>query len=220
MIAVDRLVFCLFIFPPLHGNCSFYYCFAFYLQNPKNCGAAKVLICKPLTSCGFACSIHHLSYCFMVAYQLERTLVIENVMWEYQEKFSDLFLPISSTCLKATKKGILWAGKSTSILFLNCNENLENAAWYFVLLTDSLASHNTNASIYLLKKRKYLKLRYVYGNLVLCICIQYPNADVYDGKEFKVFLHVSLPKTKFNPFLFFYTLFTEIPCLAKHSLHF
>jgi len=93
-------------------NCLFYlYLFIFIsFQNPKSCNKTKSLVCHPSGSCGFACEVHHLTYCFMVAYQLGRTLILDHVNWRYSDNWYDLFLPVSNTCLKSSVSSATWKG--------------------------------------------------------------------------------------------------------------
>ncbi|XP_046828927.1 alpha-(1,6)-fucosyltransferase [Vespa crabro] len=71
-----------------------------YLQNPTDCNKAKKLICSLNKGCGFGCQIHHITYCFLVAYGTERTLVIKSKGWRYRkEGWESVFKPLSDTCL-------------------------------------------------------------------------------------------------------------------------
>ncbi|XP_031786080.1 alpha-(1,6)-fucosyltransferase isoform X2 [Nasonia vitripennis] len=75
------------------------------LQNPINCNTAKKLICNINKGCGFGCQIHHLVYCFLVAYGTERTLILKSKGWRYQkEGWESVFLPLSDTCLSPNGK--------------------------------------------------------------------------------------------------------------------
>jgi glycoprotein 6-alpha-L-fucosyltransferase len=59
-----------------------------------------------MQGCGFGCSLHQLAYCLMMAYAVERTLVIEPKDWRYQwdikykenTGWESVFLPLSKTC--------------------------------------------------------------------------------------------------------------------------
>ncbi|EFN69737.1 Alpha-(1,6)-fucosyltransferase [Camponotus floridanus] len=74
-----------------------------YLQNPADCSKAKKLICSLNKGCGFGCQIHHITYCFLVAYGTERTLIIKSKGWRYQkEGWESVFKPLSNTCLSTT----------------------------------------------------------------------------------------------------------------------
>ncbi|XP_060584764.1 alpha-(1,6)-fucosyltransferase-like isoform X2 [Ruditapes philippinarum] len=70
----------------------------FYLQNPKNCTAAKKIICKPNTF-GFGSGLHQVTLCLIVAYATHRTLILESKGWRYAAKgWETVFLPISTNC--------------------------------------------------------------------------------------------------------------------------
>ena len=73
-----------------------------YLQNPPDCGSAKKLVCQLAKTCGFGCQMHHVAYCFIMAYATERTLVLDSSNWRYSaEGWSAVFLPLSDTCVEA-----------------------------------------------------------------------------------------------------------------------
>lgn len=70
-----------------------------YLQNPSDCNAAKKLVCHVAKSCGFGCQIHHVSFCFILAYATKRTLILDSSNWRYSPRGWDaVFQPISSSC--------------------------------------------------------------------------------------------------------------------------
>ncbi|XP_072032322.1 alpha-(1,6)-fucosyltransferase-like isoform X2 [Amphiura filiformis] len=70
-----------------------------YLQNPKDCSKAKKLVCYLNKGCGYGCQVHHVTYCFIVAYATQRTLILESKGWRYaREGWEKFFLPLSSTC--------------------------------------------------------------------------------------------------------------------------
>ena len=70
-----------------------------YLQNPPDCRSAKKLVCRVSKSCGFGCQIHHVSYCFILAYATKRTLILDSTNWRYSPSGWDaVFKPVSSTC--------------------------------------------------------------------------------------------------------------------------
>lgn len=48
------------------------------LQNPDNCHTARKLVCSMGKACGFGCQMHHMMYCFILAYGTGRTLVIQS----------------------------------------------------------------------------------------------------------------------------------------------
>lgn len=77
-----------------------------YLQNPPDCTQAKKLVCEVAKTCGFGCQIHHVAYCFIMAYATKRTLILDSRNWRYSVNGWDVvFQPISSTC--TTASGIL-----------------------------------------------------------------------------------------------------------------
>lgn len=70
-----------------------------YLQNPANCSQAKRMVCNVAKTCGFGCQVHHIAYCFILAYATERMLVINSRGWQYSDHgWESVFLPLSSTC--------------------------------------------------------------------------------------------------------------------------
>ena len=76
-----------------------------YLQNPPNCVTAKKLICEVAKTCGFGCQIHHVAYCFIMAYATKRTLILDSNRWRYStDGWSAVFQPVSSTCTSASGK--------------------------------------------------------------------------------------------------------------------
>jgi hypothetical protein len=76
-----------------------------YLQNPRNCESAKKLVCEVAKTCGFGCQIHHVAYCFILAYATKRTLVLDARNWRYSSSGWDtIFQPISETCTTASGK--------------------------------------------------------------------------------------------------------------------
>jgi len=69
------------------------------LQNPENCKTARKLVCHVAKACGFGCQIHHVSYCFILAYAAQRTLILDSSNWKYSPQgWNVVFKPISSTC--------------------------------------------------------------------------------------------------------------------------
>lgn len=70
-----------------------------YLQNPPDCNSAKKLVCSLNKGCGYGCQLHHVVYCFMVAYGTERTLVLKSKGWKYHKAgWEEIFKPLSETC--------------------------------------------------------------------------------------------------------------------------
>lgn len=56
-----------------------------YLQNPPDCSKARKLICKLNKGCGYGCQLHHVVYCFIMAYATERTLILQSKGWRYHK---------------------------------------------------------------------------------------------------------------------------------------
>lgn len=80
-----------------------------FLQNPENCNTARKLLCKMNKSCGFGCQLHHLTYCLIVAYSTERTMILLSQGWKYTSRgWETLFLPMSESCTDASglSKGV------------------------------------------------------------------------------------------------------------------
>ena len=74
-----------------------------YLQNPPDCNAAQKLVCSVAKTCGFGCQIHHVSYCFILAYATNRTLMLDSSNWRYASGgWNSVFQPLSTTCTKYT----------------------------------------------------------------------------------------------------------------------
>jgi len=73
------------------------------LQNPKDCGSAKKLLCNLNKGCGYGCQLHHAVYCFIVAYGTQRTLILKSKGWRYNRNgYEEIFQPLSDTCHEAT----------------------------------------------------------------------------------------------------------------------
>lgn len=90
----------------------------YYLQNPKDCKAARKLICDLSKPCGYGCLIHHIGYCFIVAYGTQRTMILQSSSWYFAENkgWNSVFLPLSDTCTQATTHGEMWSGHSEHAL--------------------------------------------------------------------------------------------------------
>ncbi|MCJ8743856.1 hypothetical protein PDJAM_G00099110 [Pangasius djambal] len=74
-----------------------------YLQNPPDCSKARKLVCNINKGCGYGCQLHHVVYCFMIAYGTERTLVLESHSWRYAPNgWETVFRPLSNTCTERT----------------------------------------------------------------------------------------------------------------------
>ncbi|VVC25206.1 Hypothetical protein CINCED_3A022785 [Cinara cedri] len=92
-----------------------------HLQNPSDCSKARKLVCDLNKGCGYGCQLHHVVYCFIVAYATERTLILRSKGWRYSKGgWQDVFLPLSDTCLlpngETTNR---WPGhKNTQVITL------------------------------------------------------------------------------------------------------
>uniref|UniRef100_A0A6V7IEL6 Alpha-(1,6)-fucosyltransferase n=1 Tax=Bracon brevicornis TaxID=1563983 RepID=A0A6V7IEL6_9HYME len=86
-----------------------------HLQNPTDCNKAKKLTCSLNKGCGFGCQIHHITYCFLVAYGTERTLILKSKGWRYhKDGWESVFKPLSETCLAANGDSHSnWPGDNT-----------------------------------------------------------------------------------------------------------
>lgn len=103
-----------------------------FLQNPKDCNQAKLVVCDLQKGCGFGCQLHHVTYCLLVAYATERTLVLKSLGWRYASKgWESLFQPLSNTCTEATGSMVHW-GASVS------RGNLDTARVVQLPIVDSL----------------------------------------------------------------------------------
>uniref|UniRef100_A0AC35UFU2 Alpha-(1,6)-fucosyltransferase n=1 Tax=Rhabditophanes sp. KR3021 TaxID=114890 RepID=A0AC35UFU2_9BILA len=88
----------------------------YHLQNPEDCSKAKFAECDLNKGCGFGCQIHHVAYCFYMAFGMGRTLVLakDGKTWRYSPKgWDSTFLPISKCDYDthlSKKKTITWSG--------------------------------------------------------------------------------------------------------------
>ncbi|KAL7871428.1 hypothetical protein SRHO_G00064110 [Serrasalmus rhombeus] len=74
-----------------------------YLQNPPDCSKARKLVCNINKGCGYGCQLHHVVYCFMIAYGTQRTLILESHNWRYANNgWETVFRPVSDTCTDRT----------------------------------------------------------------------------------------------------------------------
>lgn len=49
--------------------------------------------------CGYGCQLHHVVYCFIMAYATERTLILKSKGWRYHKGgWEEVFKPLSTTC--------------------------------------------------------------------------------------------------------------------------
>ena len=78
------------------------------LQHPDDCESARKLVCSLNKSCGYGCQMHHILYCFIVAYYTRRTMILDSTEWDYSlEGWDQYFLPLSSTCVTSIE-GVEW----------------------------------------------------------------------------------------------------------------
>ncbi|KAJ8270052.1 hypothetical protein GJAV_G00109820 [Gymnothorax javanicus] len=85
-----------------------------YLQNPADCSKARKLVCNINKGCGFGCQLHHVVYCFMIAYGTERTLILESQKWRYATSgWETVFRPVSDSCTDRTGASTgHWSGEA------------------------------------------------------------------------------------------------------------
>ena len=78
------------------------------LQHPADCSSAKILVCTINKNCGYGCQMHHVLYCFLIAYTTKRTLIIDSKSWTYSRRgWNAHFLPVSNTCV-TSPHGVEW----------------------------------------------------------------------------------------------------------------
>nr|CAH25854.1 alpha 1,6 fucosyltransferase [Drosophila yakuba] len=98
-----------------------------HLQNPSDCQNARKLVCKLNKGCGYGCQLHHVVYCFIVAYATERTLILKSRGWRYHKGgWEEVFQPVSNSCHDAgTANTYNWPGKpNTQVLVLPIIDSL------------------------------------------------------------------------------------------------
>ncbi|XP_031437164.1 alpha-(1,6)-fucosyltransferase isoform X1 [Clupea harengus] len=85
-----------------------------YLQNPPDCSKARKLVCNINKGCGYGCQLHHVVYCFMIAYGTQRTLILESHNWRYATTgWESVFQPVSNTCTDRTGASTgQWSGEA------------------------------------------------------------------------------------------------------------
>ncbi|KAH3737635.1 hypothetical protein DPMN_044228 [Dreissena polymorpha] len=52
-----------------------------YLRNPADCDKAKKIFCNLDKDCGYGCQLHHVTYCLIMAYATQRTLILQSEGW-------------------------------------------------------------------------------------------------------------------------------------------
>jgi glycoprotein 6-alpha-L-fucosyltransferase len=83
------------------------------LQNPSDCDKAKKIVCDLNKACGFGCQMHHVMYCFITSFFLNRTLILESSGWRYNSAGATAyFKPMSDSCtsVSSTDKVVGWNG--------------------------------------------------------------------------------------------------------------
>uniref|UniRef100_A0A673IYN5 Alpha-(1,6)-fucosyltransferase n=1 Tax=Sinocyclocheilus rhinocerous TaxID=307959 RepID=A0A673IYN5_9TELE len=85
-----------------------------YLQNPQDCSKARKLVCNINKGCGYGCQLHHVVYCFMIAYGTQRTIILESQNWRYATGgWETVFKPVSETCTDRTGASTgHWSGEA------------------------------------------------------------------------------------------------------------
>ena len=85
------------------------------LQNPNNCVEARRLVCNLNKGCGYGCQMHHLLYCFIIAYTTGRTMIIDSAGWRYSHKgWEGFFRPITQTCKDVPIGHVQWGNNYNS----------------------------------------------------------------------------------------------------------
>jgi glycoprotein 6-alpha-L-fucosyltransferase len=90
-----------------------------HLQNPADCSTARKLVCKINKGCGYGCQLHHIVYCFIMAYATERTLILKSKGWRYHKGgWEEIFMPVSETCVDSSGKstGAWPANEDTQVI--------------------------------------------------------------------------------------------------------
>jgi hypothetical protein len=69
-------------------------------QNPQNCSSARKLVCNLNVACGYGCQLHHATFCLLMAYGTQRTLILETDKSRYASSrvWETCFQPLSNTC--------------------------------------------------------------------------------------------------------------------------
>lgn len=86
-----------------------------------------LISCSFLQGCGYGCQLHHVVYCFIVAYATERTLILKSRGWRYHKGgWEEVFRPVSDSCHDAgTATAYNWPGKpNTQVLVLPIIDSL------------------------------------------------------------------------------------------------
>lgn len=79
------------------------------LQNPSSCKESKKIICDLNKACGFGCQMHHVMYCFITSFFMQRTMILESQQWRYNpEGYEAYFRPVSDNCSTSDEKSVNW----------------------------------------------------------------------------------------------------------------
>jgi len=80
------------------------------LQHPEDCSTAKFLYCNINKGCGFGCQLHHVAFCFSIAYGANRTLVVDSSGWSYSKQgWTNVFQPVTQCDLTPEmQRGRIW----------------------------------------------------------------------------------------------------------------
>lgn len=82
------------------------------LQNPKDCKAAKKLVCTIYRDAGLGSLVQQLINCFMAAYETGRTFVLASRGWRYSPAgWEEVFQPLSRTCVDFSSNLVRFPGK-------------------------------------------------------------------------------------------------------------
>lgn len=76
------------------------------IQNKRDCSdeSNKVAVCDLQKACGFGCQLHHMTWCFILSFGLNRTMVLDDNNWSYSKHgWKELFQPISNCTFKYIK---------------------------------------------------------------------------------------------------------------------
>ncbi|KAI5711509.1 hypothetical protein M8J76_015148 [Diaphorina citri] len=80
-----------------------------HIQNPRDCKTARKVSCQINWACGFGCQLHHVTYCLIIAYATNRTLVLDSTGWNYHSGgWEEMFEPLSQTCRTATEGSVIY----------------------------------------------------------------------------------------------------------------
>lgn len=101
------------------------------MQNPNDCSQARRLVCDVTKLCGFGCQVHHLVFCFTVAYGDRRTVIVDSYKWQYapyRGSWESVFQVASNSCVTFNSKSMKWwekPGEDHKLVKLSIAESLE-----------------------------------------------------------------------------------------------